>query len=167
MNNFLMNTLSTLIGAITGGLITFLSVIYSLSKQRKIQDKAETDRRKSKQDMAMKIIAMELQHNITNLISIKNMIIQDSLNDTVHLEEFSELISDIYWKEYKTLLWDFEDKSAIEGVEYFYFNLLLEIKCKITDLERIEEHLKQGMKTLKMLEKYNEFHSEDNNTINK
>lgn len=154
MDNFLMNTLSTLIGAIVGGAITFLSVIYSLNRQRKIQDNVERDRRKSEQYMAMKVIAMEVQHNITNLKSIKDMIIKDNLNDTVHLEGLSELISDIYWKEHKTLLWDFEDKVAIEKIEYFYFNLLLEVKCKITDLERIKKHLKLGMEALETLKIY-------------
>ncbi len=142
MDNFLMNTLSTLIGAIVGGLITFLSVIYSLNKQRKIQDNVERDRRKSEQYMVMKVVAMEVQHNVTNLISIKDMIIKDNLNNTVNLQGLLELISDIYWKEHKTLLWDFEDKVAIEKIEYFYFNLLLEVKCKITDLEIIKKHIK-------------------------
>jgi len=159
MDNFLMNTLSTLIGAIVGGLITFLSVIYSLNKQRKIQDNVERDRRKSEQYMVMKVVAMEVQHNVTNLISIKDMIIKDNLNNTVNLQGLLELISDIYWKEHKTLLWDFEDKVAIEKIEYFYFNLLLEVKCKITDLEIIKKHIKSGIEVLELLEKYIGFHN--------
>lgn len=145
-----------MIGTCVGGLITFIVTRYSLNKQLHNEKILKDEQLKREQDIAMKIVCTEFMHNISNLISLKNVIIEDQLKDLsfVRLDDFSKLICNDSWNKYKIILWGHQDKKAIERIDYFYFNMLLETQCKVTSLERIKERLKHGLETFDYIKKY-------------
>lgn len=150
----IISILSGFAGTIIGGIITWFVTKYSLDKQLSNEKILREEEYIHEQNVAIRLVANEVRHNVTNLIAIKNMIIQDNLKNTVLLEDLSKLICKDYWDEYKFILWNHKDSKAIEKIEYFYYNLSLEIYCKVTDLERIKERLSFGIETLDYIEKY-------------
>lgn len=156
---------SGLLGTCVGGIITLIVIRYSLNRQVSNERILKEEQLKNEREVAMRIVCLEFLHNVTNLINIKNIIIADNLNSTVLLEDLSKLMSNDYWDKYKFILWSHEDKKLIQRLEYFYFNLSLEIHCKITDLNRIKERLNDGLDINNYINKYIDINNEDGNKI--
>ena len=93
----IISILSGFAGTIIGGIITWFVTKYSLDKQLSNEKILREEEYIHEQNVAIRLVANEVRHNVTNLIAIKNMIIQDNLKNTVLLEDLSKLICKDYW----------------------------------------------------------------------
>jgi len=147
--------LSALIGAFTGGVITWLSAKKSLEKQFNFEMKMKKINDLKTTYKSLISIYREIYHNkseceillsnLNNEVAKRNVIIKQNGNDL-------NLTNDS-WKKFNQEINDFEYKGDTSEISLFYSIISVEIRNNNTNRERLEFFIEKGEKITKNLHK--------------
>lgn len=158
------NLILTLLGSLTGGLVTWRVTKKSLKKQFNFE--MEMKQRQFNFEMKMNKIS-SLRKILKALIAIKremnhNILESDSLLILMeknnwkrwNFEKDDQYINlrNIKWIEFNHELINNELKEKVDDIENFYHNISLEISNQATNKERIEYFIENGKQCINILD---------------
>lgn len=146
--------LSTIIGTITGGLVTWVATTSSLNKQFKHQNELMIKEEKNKKKTALISVRNEIANNVIYLI-----LVAKSVEDNKMVNHTKEKLQNNKWKVHSDIILMIDNEGLISRLGRFYFNLEIEMVRENSTKDNVTCISEDGEEVIKILnnelEKYN------------
>lgn len=153
------NIFSGFMGSVIGGIVTWQVTKNSLKKQFQYQNDLMILEQKRKNLGALKSIENEMSYNLLHIGEIEEFLIKQKL-ESIMFDEFIKfkesnfgiLLTMDKWVKYGDQILNMDKLEYIVSLQAFYYSIQFEIVNKMTNLKRIQDLKKDGVKPFKLLE---------------